>query len=229
MDKCTGGCCADLGRCGACSGKKWCGCPCSLGGWGGRRDLEADDGEGAVGQQGRRTLGIVHVIALMFFTVSGGSVGSEGIISSLGPLPGLLGLAIFPLLVTLPLGLISAELSTAFPTSGSLYYVVLRGFWLEDGVPQSLLFLLCGRHGLCNLSNPLCRISIGHFFDEVSPVAEWFVKFGFNLIFILAVFRGDDRGQICCLAVNHRLCTFPRALFCLYPSHEEGIPLPNVE
>ena len=81
--------------------------------------LEADDGEGAVGQQGRRTLGIVHVIALMFFTVSGGSVGSEGIISSLGPLPGLLGLAIFPLLVTLPLGLISAELSTAFPTSGS--------------------------------------------------------------------------------------------------------------
>ena len=141
------------------------------------------------------------------------------IISSLGPLPGLLGLAIFPLLVTLPLGLISAELSTAFPTSGSK----LRGATrlLAGGRRSSIsLFLLCGRHGLCNLSNPLCRISIGRTF--LAGIARRGMVHKVRLqshLHSRGISRHDDRGQFAVL-LSIASVYLSSCSFCLYPSHE---------
>lgn len=67
----------------------------------------------------RRKLGILSVALITYFNVSGGPWGSEPVISSCGPLIGILAVIIFPWIWCLPLALTFAELFTAFPTDGS--------------------------------------------------------------------------------------------------------------
>eukprot|EP00954_Amorphochlora_amoebiformis_P003457 267411-Amorphochlora_amoeboformis.AAC.1 len=65
-----------------------------------------------------RTLTWTSVCFITYFNVCGGPWGSEEIISSAGPLPGLIGLFIMPLTFGLPLGLVTGEMSGAFPGNG---------------------------------------------------------------------------------------------------------------
>jgi hypothetical protein len=76
----------------------------------------------------RRTIGWVGVAALVYFNVSGGPYGSEGLISALGPLPGLIAVIVFPLIWAFPLSLITAELSTSFPENGGYTIWVSEAF-----------------------------------------------------------------------------------------------------
>ena len=66
----------------------------------------------------RRTLGVAAVAFITYFNVSGGPWGSEEFVSDAGPLPGFVGLIVFPLVWGLPLALVTAELSSAFPDDG---------------------------------------------------------------------------------------------------------------
>lgn len=50
------------------------------------------------GRTQRRALGATAVFSLVYFNVCGGPWGSEEIVSDAGPLPGLVGLALFPVL-----------------------------------------------------------------------------------------------------------------------------------
>ncbi|CAK4643169.1 hypothetical protein AeMF1_009563 [Aphanomyces euteiches] len=67
----------------------------------------------------RRPLGLVSVALLSFFSVCGGPFGSEQIVSACGPLVGLTSLLLFPLVYSLPLNLLLAELCSAFPIDSS--------------------------------------------------------------------------------------------------------------
>ena len=64
--------------------------------------------------------------ALVYFNVSGGPFGSEGIISAAGPLVGLTALLVYPILFALPVALVTAELTTAFPEDGGYTIWVTR-------------------------------------------------------------------------------------------------------
>lgn len=65
-----------------------------------------------------RTLGVLAVCFVTYFNVCGGPWGTELIISSAGPLPGLLGIVLIGLCYSLPLSLITAELASAYPDDG---------------------------------------------------------------------------------------------------------------
>ena len=65
-----------------------------------------------------RSLGITGVALITYFNVCGGPWGIEEVVSDAGPLPGVIGLAVFPLLWALPVALVTAELSSAYPDDG---------------------------------------------------------------------------------------------------------------
>jgi amino acid transporter len=68
------------------------------------------------------------VFSIVFFNVSGGPIGSEGIVGLGGPILGLVGLLLVVLFYSVPLVLMTAELSTAFPRNGGYSIWVKEAF-----------------------------------------------------------------------------------------------------
>jgi len=75
-----------------------------------------------------RSLGVLRLSALLFFGVSGGPLGTEGLVKSAGPLYSLVGLCILPIVWCFPVGLMTAELATAFPKDGGYVWWVDAAF-----------------------------------------------------------------------------------------------------
>lgn len=99
----------------------------------------------------RRLLGVVPLSCLIFFNVSGSPLGSEQIVSSVGPLNALAATALFGVMFSLPQALICTELSTSFPENGGLvlwsqaafgrYWAVQQSYWaLFSGVVDLALY-----------------------------------------------------------------------------------------
>lgn len=76
----------------------------------------------------RRRLGWGTVCFVTYFNVCGGPFGSEEIVSSAGPLPGLAGMASLLVLWAMPLAMVTAELSSAFPDDGGYSIWVAEAF-----------------------------------------------------------------------------------------------------
>jgi amino acid transporter len=74
----------------------------------------------------RLTLG--PLVAVMFFTVSGGPFGLEGLVGSVGPGLALLLLVVTPLVYSVPEALLIGELASALPEEGGYYVWVKRAF-----------------------------------------------------------------------------------------------------
>jgi len=87
---------------------------------------------GAAGPPLRRVLALGPLIGIAYFTVSGGAYGIEDLVPSVGPGMGLLLLLAVPLVWSLPIALVAAELATAMPEEGGYYVWVRRTlgeFW----------------------------------------------------------------------------------------------------
>eukprot|EP00962_Isochrysis_galbana_P036057 scaffold12396_cov102-Isochrysis_galbana.AAC.3 len=98
-----------------------------------------------------RKLGTVAVLAIVFFNVSGGPLGSEGLVFYAGPITGLatlLGVGVF---FSFPQSLMTAELSSAFPDNGGYslwvqaafgdFWAVQESYWSWfSGVVDSALY-----------------------------------------------------------------------------------------
>ncbi len=69
--------------------------------------------------------------------MSGGPLGSEGVIAGVGPLIGLGSLLVFALVFSIPQAMITAELSTAFPSNGGYSIWVQAAFGDFWGVQES--------------------------------------------------------------------------------------------
>lgn len=72
----------------------------------------------------KRQLTVLPLVALIYFSVSGGPYGLEETISSSGPGMALLMLLIVPMIFSIPCALMAAELSSALPVEGGFYYWV---------------------------------------------------------------------------------------------------------
>jgi amino acid transporter len=88
-------------------------------------DEETADKDPTQKESGERSLGVLGLTALLFFNVGGGPFGTEGLQQSGGPFFSVIGLLILSLVWSLPVGLMTAELGTAFPRDGG--YVL----WVE--------------------------------------------------------------------------------------------------
>jgi len=76
----------------------------------------------------RRELGLLPLVALIFFNVSGGPYGIEDMVPSFGPGLALTLLLVVPLLWSLPVALAMAELSSAMPDEGGYVTWTTRAF-----------------------------------------------------------------------------------------------------
>ncbi|KAJ0395401.1 hypothetical protein ATCC90586_006779 [Pythium insidiosum] len=76
----------------------------------------------------RRVLTTLGLVCLCYFKVCGGPVGSELTVSTAGPLFGLLGLVVFPILFNIPITVVIAELCSAFPEDGGFAMWILNAF-----------------------------------------------------------------------------------------------------
>jgi len=75
-----------------------------------------------------RKLRLIAVIAIIYFNVSGGPLGSEQIISALGPAVGLSAICVFACVYSIPQAAVTAELSAAFPSNGGYSLWVQAAF-----------------------------------------------------------------------------------------------------
>jgi amino acid transporter len=82
------------------------------------------------GAPGRRAaaLGLGPLVAVMFFTVSGGPFGLEGLVGSVGPGLAILLLVLTPLIYSVPETLLIGELASMLPVEGGYYQWVKRAF-----------------------------------------------------------------------------------------------------
>src|SRR5262249_37565451 len=77
-------------------------------------------------------LGLGPLVAVMYFIVSGGPFGLEGLVGSVGPALALTLLVATPLLYSVPEALLVGELASMLPLEGGYYQWVKRafgGFW----------------------------------------------------------------------------------------------------
>ena len=76
----------------------------------------------------KRELGLIPLAAIVFFNVSGGPYGTEDVVASFGPGLGLLLLTVTPVIWSLPVALVMAELAAAMPDEGGYVTWVRRAF-----------------------------------------------------------------------------------------------------
>ena len=76
----------------------------------------------------RRELGLVSLLAVVFFNVSGGPYGIEDAVASFGPGLALLLLMVTPLVWSLPVALAMSEMAGALPVEGGYVTWVRRAF-----------------------------------------------------------------------------------------------------
>jgi len=76
----------------------------------------------------RRDLGLVSLVAIVFFSVSGGPYGIEDVVPTFGPGLALLLLVLTPIVWSLPVSLAMAELASAMPDEGGYVTWVRRAF-----------------------------------------------------------------------------------------------------
>jgi amino acid transporter len=76
----------------------------------------------------RRDLGLLPLLAIVFFNVSGGPYGSEDIVASFGPGLTLVLLVLTPLVWSLPVVLVMSELAAAMPEEGGYVAWTSRAF-----------------------------------------------------------------------------------------------------
>ncbi|EIE19872.1 amino acid transporter [Coccomyxa subellipsoidea C-169] len=79
-------------------------------------------------RQPRTKLGLLPLVALIFYEVSGGPFGTEDAVTSAGPLIALLGFLILPFVWSVPEALVTAELATAFPEDSGYVAWVTAAF-----------------------------------------------------------------------------------------------------
>ncbi|MFH9354599.1 APC family permease [Kitasatospora sp. NPDC017646] len=91
-----------------------------------------------------RTVKLAPLVALIFFSVSGGAYGIEGLFPTSGPGTGLLLLLVTPLVYSVPHAMVCAELGTAIPVDGGYYHWVRRGLGRFWGFQQGMLSWLVG-------------------------------------------------------------------------------------
>ncbi|KAK9840771.1 hypothetical protein WJX81_003781 [Elliptochloris bilobata] len=76
----------------------------------------------------RGKLGLLPLVALIFYEVSGGPFGTEDAVSTGGPMLALLGFIVLPLVWSVPEALVTAELATAFPEDSGYVAWVTAAF-----------------------------------------------------------------------------------------------------
>ncbi len=137
----------------------------------------------------RRDLGLLPIAAVIFFNVSGGPYGIEDAVSSFGPGLALLLLIVTPLVWSLPVTLVMAELSSALPDEGGYVTWVRKAFgpfwafqvgwwsWVDSFVDIAAYPVLFADY-------------LAHWLPGLTPLSRWLVALAFIWILTALNIRG---------------------------------------
>ena len=137
----------------------------------------------------RRELGLLPIAAVIFFNVSGGPYGIEDAVSSFGPGLALLLLILTPLVWSLPVTLVMAELSSSLPDEGGYVTWVRRAFgpfwafqvgwwsWVDSFIDIAVYPALFTQY-------------LGHWLPGMTPLARWLIALAFIWILTGLNIRG---------------------------------------
>src|SRR5262249_48937639 len=119
-------------------------------------------------------LGLRPLVAVMFFIVSGGPFGIEGLVGSVGPALALALLVVTPLVYSVPAALLVGELASMRPVEGGYYQWVKRAFGRFWGCWNGWL---SWAYSLLDMAiYPVLLVQYLKFFaPELSPSASWIV------------------------------------------------------
>ena len=78
--------------------------------------------------QRQRNVNVMSLVAITYFAVAGGPEGTETLIQTGGPLYSVIGFVVVGVLWSVPVALMSAELTTAFPENGGYVLWVSAAF-----------------------------------------------------------------------------------------------------
>ncbi|CAK4299901.1 unnamed protein product, partial [Aphanomyces euteiches] len=133
----------------------------------------------------RRVMTTTAVAALCYFNVSGGPIGSESVFASGGPAMGLISLCVFPFMWCIPIAVITAELSTAFPENGGFTVWVYHAFGPFWAFQEGFWFWLSG--AIDNSIYPALAVTaISKYAPSVAEgTGSWFLKAAFACVFAL--------------------------------------------
>ncbi|KAE9007976.1 hypothetical protein PR003_g9051 [Phytophthora rubi] len=138
-----------------------------------------------------RRLGVVGIVSILYVYLCAGPIGTEAVISSAGPLVGLLGFVMYALFVAFPFAYIVAELCSAFPEDGGFTVWVLNAygpFWaFQVGYWSWIAGVLRGAlmpEALLNLLTRYYNVEIS------SSVAAYFIKAAIAIALAIPTFLG---------------------------------------
>ena len=123
-----------------------------------------------------RKASLFYFVFVMFSYTTGGPFGLESMISSSGPGMSLLYLLVIPFLLSVPVSLVAAELTTAMPVEGGFYRwtrAAFGDFWgfLAGWWNWSASFLLGGSYAV------LFTDYLGYYFPGIVGWKHWLVSF----------------------------------------------------
>mmetsp|Transcript_20462 Transcript_20462/g.53230 ORF Transcript_20462/g.53230 Transcript_20462/m.53230 type:complete len:561 (+) Transcript_20462:302-1984(+) len=98
-----------------------------------------EDADGRRSPTGTKSLGVLGLASLVFFSVAGSPAGSEDSVAAGGALWAIVGFLVLPLVWSVPEALITAELSTTFPHNGGFVMWVSEAFGDTAGYIEGLL------------------------------------------------------------------------------------------
>jgi len=119
-------------------------------------------------------LGLAPLVAVMFFIVSGGPFGLEGLVGSVGPALALTLLIATPLVYSIPEALLVGELASMLPLEGGYYQWVKRAFGRFWGFWNGWLSWV---YSLLDMAiYPVLLIQYLHFFaPDLTRLESWLI------------------------------------------------------
>jgi amino acid transporter len=123
-----------------------------------------------------RKASLFYFVFVMFSYCTGGPFGLEGMVSSSGPGMGLIFLLVIPFLLSIPVSLVAAELTTAMPVEGGFYRwtrAAFGNFWgfLAGWWNWSASFLLGSSYAV------LFTDYLTFYFPGITGWKHWLVSF----------------------------------------------------
>lgn len=123
----------------------------------------------------KRSLTTTSLVAVMFFSVSGGSYSLEGLVQATGPGLALVMLLVLPLCYSLPETLIVGELASMLPEEGGYYRWVTRAFGQGWGFQNGWTTWLYSLVDMA-LYPVLFNLYLKWFFPGLSDNVRWMVS-----------------------------------------------------
>lgn len=179
----------------------------------------------------RRPIRLLGLIAILFFTVSGGAYGLEPVVGAVGGRLTLLLLLLVPLVWSFPTAMVVGELSATFPVSGGYYYWVKEalgefwGFqegwwsWLFTFVDMALYPVLCG-----DILSQTWPLLTGHGLSDAGRLA-----FVLGFIWLAAIINGRGAKAVSSYSIASMLLVLSPFLVIVFQgfrAHAPAAPLP---